>query len=69
MRLSRGNGIALGWFRTVKRQLDQGRLVRVPHMTIDLGDSIFVYRPKWAKTNPIAEDFIKTLCGHIKSID
>lgn len=64
----RGEGIALGWARSVKSKLDDGKLVRIPGMTMRLPESIFVYRRKFVSQNPVADEFINTLRTHIVPI-
>ena len=61
-------GIALGWFRSVKPQLDEGKLVRIPGMTIHIPESINVYRRKLAKPNPIADSFVEKIRKAIEPI-
>ncbi|MFK8048369.1 MAG: LysR substrate-binding domain-containing protein [Halioglobus sp.] len=61
----RGEGIALGWARSVKAKIDDGKLVRIPGMTMPIAESIFVYRRKLAGPNPMVDEFIKTLRTHI----
>ncbi len=65
----KGEGIALGWARTVKARLDAGKLVRIPGMTMPLPDSINVYRVRRSKPNPIADQFIKLLRSNIEPVD
>ena len=64
-----GNGIALGWYRTVKPQLDQGRLKRIGSMNIPIPNSINVYRRKRANKNPIADQFIETLRMNLEPVE
>jgi len=63
----KGEGIALGWGRTVKARLDSGHLVRLPGMTMPLVDSVNVYRAKRAKPHPIADRFLQVLRSKIKA--
>ena len=64
----KGDGIALGWARSVKARLDTGQLVRIPGMTMPLVDSINVHRPKRAKPNPIADRFLQLLRSKIEPV-
>ncbi len=64
-----GRGIALGWYRSVKKQLDEGKLVRVSNLLVRIPDSINVYRRKLARSNPIADQFVKKLRTNIEPID
>ena len=65
----KGEGIALGWFRSVKPQLDEGKLVRIKGMTIEIPESINVYRRKLVKPNPIVDQFVETIRSGIEPID
>jgi len=64
-----GEGIALGWARSVKGRLKSGRLVRLPGMTMPLTNNINVYRFKNAKPNPIADQFLKLICSGIEPVE
>jgi len=64
----RGEGIALGWARSVQARINDGKLVRIQGMTMPLPESIFVYRRKFSSPNPIADQFIKTLKMHIDPV-
>ena len=63
----RGEGIALGWGRSVKQRLDTGRLVRLSEMTMPLVGCINVYRPKRAKPNPLADRFLDQMRKNLAS--
>jgi len=65
----RGEGVALGWARSVKAKLDEGKLVRIPGMTMPLPDCICVYRSKLKKPNPIVDEFIETLRTNIEPVN
>ncbi len=65
----RGDGIALGWARTVKARLDAGQLVRIPHMTMTLPDIINAYRPKREKPNPIADQFVAMIRANLSPLE
>lgn len=64
-----GEGIALGWARSVKARLDAGQLVRLPGMTMPLVDNINVHRTKRARPNPIADQFLQLLRSKIEPVD
>lgn len=64
-----GEGIALGWARSVQSKLYEGKLVRIPGMVMQLPDSIYVYRSKLSPANPIAEEFIETIRSQIKPVN
>ncbi|MGH1477720.1 MAG: LysR substrate-binding domain-containing protein [Geminicoccales bacterium] len=63
----RGEGIALGWGRSVKQRLDTGRLVQVSKMTMPLAGCINVYRSKRAKPNPLADRFLDQMRKYLAS--
>lgn len=65
----KGEGIALGWARSVKPRLDADRLVRLPGMTMPLPDSINVYRPKRGPQKPTANQFIRLLQSRIEQVE
>ncbi len=65
----KGDGIALGWARTVKARLDAGHLVRLPKMTMALPDAINAYRPKREKPNPVADQFVAMIRANLAPLD
>ncbi len=65
----RGEGIALGWGRSVKLKIDEGKLVRIPDMTMLISESIFVHRQKFADVNPIVDQFVDLLRSKIVPIN
>lgn len=55
----RGEGVALGWERTVRERLDAGRLVRCTDaVLVDQGE-IRAYRPSGAPEDPVVDTFIE----------
>ncbi|MEQ8831748.1 MAG: LysR substrate-binding domain-containing protein [Alphaproteobacteria bacterium] len=56
-----GEGLALGWARSVKARIDAGRLVRIPNMLLPLPDHIAAHYSKRARPNPIAREFVALL--------
>ena len=61
-----GEGVALGWARTVQDRLDAGSLVRVPNLSIPLPDYINVYHNRQAPTKPSSRAFVELLKNRIK---
>ncbi|MGH1492630.1 MAG: LysR substrate-binding domain-containing protein [Acidimicrobiales bacterium] len=57
----RGEGIALGWERSVKARLDAGTLVRIPGITKHNAGVINAYLPNHTITNPHAPQFLDLL--------
>ena len=64
----RGEGIALGWARSVGDRIDAGRLVRIPGMTMPIAQSIFAYRPRLAEPNPLVDEFIALLRARVEPL-
>ena len=64
-----GKGIALGWARSVNKQLGEEKLIRIPQMTIPVPESINVYRRKLSKPNPLVEQFVEQLRNSIKPVN
>lgn len=64
----KGEGIALGWSRSVEGKLSEGKLVRIPGMSMALPESIFTYRRKFATTSPVAEEFVALLKQNIEPV-
>lgn len=63
-----GDGIALGWGRSVKDRLNAGRLVRIEGLTMPLTNIVNVYRSKGAKQSPVAEQFVTMLRSKISPV-
>ncbi len=63
-----GEGIALGWARSVKSKIDEGKLARIQGMTMQLPESVFVYRRKLAGPDPVVDQFIQILKMNIDSV-
>lgn len=57
----RGDGIALGWERSVRPRLDSGSLVRIPGVTLPSAGTINAYVPNSAAKNPHATEFVSLL--------
>lgn len=64
----RGEGVALGWARTVQPRLDEGKLVRIPGIVMTLQDSIYVYRSRTATSHPVTSAFVDTLRASIEAV-
>lgn len=57
----RGDGIALGWERSVRPRLDAETLVRIPEITLPNAGLINAYLPNQSTTSPHAADFLDLL--------
>lgn len=56
-----GEGVALGWERTVQPRLDAGSLVRLPHIVLPKAGVLNAYLPKRTATNPYTREFLDLL--------
>ncbi len=56
-----GEGVTLGWQRTVQHRLDAGTLVRIPGFTLAKAGVINAYLPNRATTNPHTRNFLELL--------
>ena len=63
----RGEGIALGWQRSVQTRLDSGRLVRIPGLHVALPAYICAYTPKRARPSALAASFVRLLVDSLAS--
>jgi len=63
-----GEGIALGWHRTVHNRIADGKLVRLSTLEIHQPNGICVYQRKNAQTNPLARSTIKEIRSSIAPI-
>ena len=64
-----GEGIALGWGRSVRDRLAGGRLVRIAGLSMPLAGVVNVYRRKHANPNPTADQFVALLRAKIAPVD
>lgn len=60
-----GEGVALGWERTVKPRLDAGLLVRLEGLTMPQPHAIKAYRRNTQSTNPLVDEFLEALKASI----
>ncbi len=64
----KGEGIALGWARSVQARLDAGHLVRLQGMTMPLVNIVNLHRPKRARQNLVADRFVHLLRSRIEPV-
>lgn len=64
-----GEGIALGWGRSVSSRMAEGKLVRFTDMSIHVPDGIAVYLKKQVDLHPLATEIIKVVRANIKDIN
>ena len=65
----RGEGIALGYARSVQPRLDTSALVRIPGMSMPLPDTINLHWPRQAERKPHAVRFAEMMRRRIQPID
>ncbi len=65
----RGEGIALGWGRTVADRIASRRLVRIPGLTMRLAGMVNIYKRKGSRPNPVAERFVDLLRSKITDVE
>lgn len=63
----KGEGVALGWERTVQHRIDIGTLVRIPGITMEKGGVLNAYLPKRTTPNPHTAEFLDLLKSHVAS--
>ena len=64
----RGEGIALGWARSVNSRIKDGTLVRFTELSMHVPDGIAVYRKKHATPHPLATRVIDEVRASIDPI-
>ena len=65
---ARGAGIALGWALSIQPMIDDGRLARIPGMTLPFADGICAYRPRLRQQDPIAERIISLVRDRVTPV-
>ncbi|MBX2869544.1 MAG: LysR family transcriptional regulator [Acidiferrobacterales bacterium] len=65
----RGDGVALGWGRSVSSRIDEGKLVRFTDMSLHISDGINVYLRKHIAPHPLAAEVINVVRANIKDIN
>lgn len=66
---ARGEGIALGWARSVKSKIDDGKLVRLSSFVYPLPNCIYAYLPRLNQKSRKVEVFLDILNSKLESID
>jgi len=61
-----GEGIALGWGRTVKGRLEDGHLIRISNMTLPLAEGINAHLPRTGEPNPKVDQFLQMLRSSVE---
>lgn len=64
-----GEGVALGWARSVQSKLDEGKLVRFSHAMMPLPDCINIYLPRLAETSAETTSFMGLLKSSIVPVN
>lgn len=65
----RGEGVALGWARSVQRKIDEGKLVKLSNFVLPQPDCIHIHYPKYSEMNAELTSFINVLSANIEPID
>lgn len=63
-----GEGVALGWARSVKHRIDEGKLIRITDMSLHVPDGIAVYLRKHVNSHPLACQVINEVRNSISLI-
>ncbi len=63
-----GEGVALGWERTVQHRLDAGTLVRLPNITMPKAGVLNAYLPRRTAKNPHTDEFLDLLRSAVSQI-
>jgi len=66
---SLGEGVALGWARSVKSKIDEGKLVRLEAPIMPLPDCVHIYLPLLSAPSKEVNSFIKLLKNSIQPIE
>lgn len=61
----KGDGIALGWAKTVEDKIARGDLVAIESMRVDLGDMINLYCPRDKNISSEAQSFLDLMLARI----
>jgi len=65
----RGEGVALGWERSVRPRIAEGKLVRLPGMSIHQPDGVCVYTRKNRRQHAITKSVVQTIRSNIVTIN
>lgn len=66
---ARGEGVALGWARSVKPKIEEGKLVRLSDFVLPLPNSIYAYLPRLGQKSKKVEVFLDILNSKLEAID
>ncbi len=61
-----GNGVALGWARSVNHKIKEGALVRLSKLSSEVTDGVVIYRKKHQEVHPITEEVIQIIEGSLQ---
>lgn len=64
----RGEGVALGWARSVNPSINSGRLVRLTDFSVHIPDAISVYQRKNKEPHPLSADILEVVRSSITPI-
>lgn len=60
-----GEGVALGWGRSVQSKIDDGKLVKFTDLTIPIQDGISVHQKKHVEPHPLAASIINEVKHYV----
>jgi len=63
-----GHGVALGWARSVKPKLAEGKLVRLSKLFSVVSDGVVVYRKKRIEPHPITDEVIQIIENSLAAV-
>ena len=63
-----GQGVALGWARSVNQKITEGKLVRLSELFSVVTDGVVVYRRKKAEPHPITDAVIQMIQNSMTSV-
>ena len=63
-----GHGVALGWARSVKHKLDEGKLVRLSSLFSVVADGVVVYQKKYQEPHSIADEVVQIIEASLPSV-
>lgn len=65
----RGDGVALGWERSVRSRIEEGKLVKLPDMAIHQPNGVCVYTRKHREEHVITKSVVQTIRSSMVEIN
>lgn len=63
-----GEGVVLGWARSVRNQLADGKLVRISELSVNVENGIVAHQRKFEQPHPIADEVIKLIQTSVQDV-